>query len=223
MDYYYDPVAMINRPREVNPNINTSGLNSSNISYGMTGGTAGKPPSWMDVGYAGTPGREYARYSGPGGNFTSSGGAWTDASGMSVSDLPGYLQMRNLQKQGADFSGYQSQLNNLLSNPAAIQQTPGYQFALNQGNEAINRSAAAKGQLNSGNVLAELAKFGQGMASQEYGNQVNRLSGLMQGAQQFGQGTGYYANPQGSTWYGGSRMIGSANAPAPQAGITSVI
>lgn len=142
---------------------------------------------------------------------------------MSVSDLPGYLQMRNLQKQGADFSGYQSQLNNLLSNPAAIQQTPGYQFALNQGNEAINRSAAAKGQLNSGNVLAELAKFGQGMASQEYGNQVNRLSGLMQGAQQFGQGTGYYANPQGSTWYGGSRMIGSANAPAPQAGITSVI
>lgn len=43
-----------------------------------------------------------------------------------------------------------------------------------QGNQAINRSAAAKGMLNSGNVLAELAKYGQGMAGQGFADQWNR-------------------------------------------------
>ena len=124
-----------------------------------------------------------------------SGGAWQGAGGQRVGDLAGFLKMRQMQQQGADYTGYQNQLNNLLSNPNAIQQSPAYQFALDQGNQAINRSAAAKGTLNSGNVLAELAKYGQGMASQEYGNQFNRLQGLMQGAQNFGLQSGYFAPP----------------------------
>lgn len=98
----------------------------------------------------------------------------------------------NLMQSGADFSPYQTQLNQLLTDPSKIQQTPGYQFALGQGNEAINRSAAAKGMLNSGGVLAELQKYGQGMASQEYGGQVNRLAELMRNAQQFGVQSGQF-------------------------------
>lgn len=126
----------------------------------------------------------------------------------------GFAQARNLQAQGADFTGYQNQLNQLLQDPSKIQQTAGYQFQLGQGNEAINRSAAAKGMLNSGNVLAELAKYGQGMASTEYGNQVNRLAGLMQGAQNFGVSSGYY-NPR--DWYAGwGQQAQSAGMPAPQ-------
>ena len=98
----------------------------------------------------------------------------------------------NLMQSGADFGDYQNQLKALLSDPSKIQQTPGYQFAVDQGNQAINRSAAAKGMLNSGGVLAELAKYNQGMASQDYGNQVNRLADLMRGSQQFGIASGQF-------------------------------
>lgn len=98
----------------------------------------------------------------------------------------------NLMQSGADFSPYKTRLDQLLIDPSKIQETPGYKFALEQGNQAINRSAAAKGGLNSGGVLAELEKYGQGMASQEYGGQVNRLAQLMQGAQQFGVQSGQF-------------------------------
>ena len=101
----------------------------------------------------------------------------------------------NLQTQGADFSGYQNQLNSLLQDPSSFQRTPGYQFAVDQGQQAIERSAAKRGMLNSGNVLAELSKYGQGMANQEYGNQVNTLAGLMGGAQKFGTATNYFQQP----------------------------
>jgi len=96
---------------------------------------------------------------------------------------------------GSDFSGYQNQLNALMQNPSSIQNDPSYQFRLQGGEQAINRSAAARGMGNSGNVLAELTKYGQGMASEEYGNQFNRLNDLMRNSQRFGIETGYYKPP----------------------------
>ena len=61
-----------------------------------------------------------------------------------------------------------------LSNLAQIDQSPSYQWRYNQGLEAVNRTAAAKGMLGSGNRLAELTKYGQGMASQEYEAEFQR-------------------------------------------------
>lgn len=119
-------------------------------------------------------------------------GAWTDAGGVKYRNLPGFLNSEESMRKGSDFSSYQNSLADLLRDPSKVQQTAGYQFALDQGNQAINRSAAAKGMLNSGNVLAELAKFGQGMASQQYDTEVNRLANLMRGAQNFGISSGYY-------------------------------
>jgi hypothetical protein len=118
-------------------------------------------------------------------------GTW-EKNGRQISDLPGYLKKGSLQQTGSDFSNEQNMLTGLLNDPSKIQQTAGYQFDVDQGNQAINRSAAARGSLNSGGVLAELAKYGQGMASREYGNQVNRLSSLIGQKQQFGMGSGYY-------------------------------
>lgn len=89
-----------------------------------------------------------------------------------------YENMMTSAMSGAGQSRYQGQLDALLKDPSKIQQTAGYQFDVDQGNQAINRSAAAKGMGNSGGVLAELASFGQGMASREYGNQVNRMASL---------------------------------------------
>lgn len=56
--------------------------------------------------------------------------------------------------------------------------SPGYQFALQQGQQALQRQAAARGMSGSGAASRELARYGQGMADQEYGNYQNRLQGL---------------------------------------------
>jgi len=115
--------------------------------------------------------------------------------GQNITDVENMMgaEMQRQQQiaEGSNFRPYQNQLNNLLRDPSKVQQTAGYQFALDQGNQSINRSAAAKGMLNSGNVLAELAKYGQGMASQQYDAETNRLASLMQNAQQFGLNSGY--------------------------------
>ena len=109
---------------------------------------------------------------------------------------PQQQQVKSDVAAGADFMPYMNQLQDLLRDPNKIKETGAYKFRQDQQNQAINRSAAAKGMLVSGNVLAELAKYGQGMASTEYGNQVNRLSDLMRGAQNFGLQSGYYQPPQ---------------------------
>lgn len=72
-----------------------------------------------------------------------------------------------------------NRLNTLLQNPESVSSTPGYQFAYNQGLEAVNRTAAAKGQLGSGNRLYDLTKFGQGLASQTYNDTVNQLTNTL--------------------------------------------
>lgn len=47
---------------------------------------------------------------------------------------------------------------------------PGYQFRFQQGQEAVENSAAAKGSLLGGNTLRALNEYGQGFASNEFGN-----------------------------------------------------
>lgn len=56
-----------------------------------------------------------------------------------------------------------------------FQQDPGYQFDLQQGQEALQRSAAAQGGLQSGGTMKGLAQYTQGMASNEYQNAYNRF------------------------------------------------
>ena len=144
------------------------------------------------------------------GTFTGTGGTspWTSPTGAKIGDLPGYLAMKGQQVAGSNIQPYQNKLSQLLQDPSSISKMPAYNFALDQGNQAINRSAAAKGMLNSGNVLAELAKYGQGMASQQYGNQVNMLSGALQNAENFGLQSGYYQQPQNiSPYWSGNALI----------------
>lgn len=52
---------------------------------------------------------------------------------------------------------------------------PGYQFSMDQGQQALNRAHAAAGNLDSGNADADTLKFSQGLADQSYGNYVSRL------------------------------------------------
>ncbi|AOF85742.1 hypothetical protein BSY239_681 [Hydrogenophaga sp. RAC07] len=54
---------------------------------------------------------------------------------------------------------------------------PGYQFRMDEGTRAVEGGAAARGNLLSGAAQKALVKYGQGVASEEYGNAFNRFTG----------------------------------------------
>lgn len=105
-------------------------------------------------------------------------------------DLKPYMQMgRN------NINLLQSTLNKPFSFTAKdYQQSPGYQFAVNQGMRGINNSAISKGLGLSGAQLKGISGYNTGMAQQDFGNQrafaqgnyQNRLQNLM-GAVGMGQ------------------------------------
>jgi hypothetical protein len=70
--------------------------------------------------------------------------------------------------------------------PTAAQaaQTPGYQFQLQQGENAMQNSAAAQGGLLSGGTLAGLNNYAQGVASTNYQNTFNNALSQYQSAYQ---------------------------------------
>ncbi len=57
-----------------------------------------------------------------------------------------------------------------------FQQDPGYQFRMDQGMQALERSAAARGGLMGGGTLKALSRFGQDYASNEFQNAYNRFN-----------------------------------------------
>lgn len=61
---------------------------------------------------------------------------------------------------------------------AAFRDSPGYQFGLKTGENAVQTSAAAGGNLFSGKTLKDLSTFGQGMADQQFGNWYDRVGGI---------------------------------------------
>lgn len=63
----------------------------------------------------------------------------------------------------------------VLADPSQYVQSPGYNFLMEQGVGALARGASAAGKLDSGQYSKDLMQFGQGLASQDYGNYLNRL------------------------------------------------
>lgn len=59
--------------------------------------------------------------------------------------------------------------------PANFQQDPSYQWRLQQGEKALQASAAAKGLLGTGQGLRDITDYGQNAASQEYQAAYNRF------------------------------------------------
>lgn len=100
------------------------------------------------------------------------------ANQQKMSDPAYWAQAFGMGGGAAPTNQYETRLNSLMDNPDSIAKSGVYKFAFDQGNEAVNRNMAAKGLLKSGNRLGELTKFGQGLASQQYGNEANRLASL---------------------------------------------
>lgn len=57
-----------------------------------------------------------------------------------------------------------------------FQKDPGYDFRMQEGQKALERSAAARGGLQSGGTLKALSRYGQDYASNEYNNAYNRFN-----------------------------------------------
>lgn len=94
---------------------------------------------------------------------------------------------------------------------ADFRNTPGYQFAMDEGSRAITGSQAAKGLLNSGSTLKSLNKFGQGMADQTYQSYIQNLLGLGGLGTQAGQivgNAGQYSKGQSTGSESGSSSSG---------------
>lgn len=74
---------------------------------------------------------------------------------------------------------------------------PDYLFRFNEGQRMLDSSAAARGMLMSGNQLRALTELGQNLASQEYGNYMNRLYGVAGLAPSGGQALAAQGGAQG--------------------------
>lgn len=59
---------------------------------------------------------------------------------------------------------------------ADYQADPGYAFRMSEGQKALERSQAARGNIMSGQAMKDITRFGQDTASQEYGNAYNRYN-----------------------------------------------
>lgn len=116
-----------------------------------------------------------------------------------------------------------NRLNDLLTNPqGALENTPGYKFALEQGLKGVRQNSTVGGGLQGGGTLKALTQFGQGLASQTYQDAINNSLkasgvGLDASQQNFAgeglnlQNSGQYQNA-GNAFMDTNREVGGAQA-----------
>ena len=95
---------------------------------------------------------------------------------------------------------------------SSFTESPDYQFALTQGLQGLDRSAAARGALYSGGHSADVMNYASGLASQNYNNYYNRLAGLANVGQTTATSLGQFGANAASN-IGNAQMAG-ANARA---------
>jgi hypothetical protein len=91
-------------------------------------------------------------------------------------DDPNYVAPTNTATDDDDFLGG-------FTSEGWASSDPGYQFRLNEGTKALERSAAARGMLFSGATGKGLTRYAQDYASNEYDKSFNRL-GVLSGSGQ---------------------------------------
>lgn len=94
---------------------------------------------------------------------------------QSYADQKAYIAPWNNAGLGA-LSGMQSSDFQRDFNASDFQKDPGYEFRLAEGNKALERSAAARGSVQSGATLKALSRYNQDFATNEYNNVYNRFN-----------------------------------------------
>lgn len=123
------------------------------------------------------------------------------------SALPSLLDLYGIGSSGK--APFQTAMDN-------FRVSPDYEFALGEGMKALDRSAASRGNLLGGNQLREITKFGQGLATQNWGNYINRLSSGLQSTASLGQNAATGAGALAANQAGqiGNTMMGIGQAQA---------
>lgn len=73
---------------------------------------------------------------------------------------------------------YAQQLSSLAANPSSVTSLPGYNFAREQGEQALTRKMAQGGYTGSGNEMIALKQFNEKLAGDWYNNEMTRLASL---------------------------------------------
>jgi len=90
------------------------------------------------------------------------------------------------------------QLSQLMQDPSSVQESPAYNFRVEEGERALRNQLAASGMSQSGAAMRRALELGQQMGSQEYDNQFNRLQGVgQQGAMAAGDMANLYRDTGG--------------------------
>lgn len=112
---------------------------------------------------------------------------------------------------------------------SAFFNSPDYQFQLQQGMQALNNSASASGNVQSGAQQMAITNYAQGLASQQYNSFMNKLATQAGTGQNAGTSLGNIAIGQGSALGGIAAQIGNvqaagttANANALTSGISGL-
>jgi hypothetical protein len=148
--------------------LNLNGVNG-NAQPGATPGQIQNNP----INMGGTVG-----YQNPGSVFSNGTVGYNIPGASTTAGQAGTLQMTPANAQSAldsykNTAGYQ-----LLNTPGAYQQSPGYQYALQQALQSVNSNAAARGMLESGAALKQAQTTAAGLANQDYNNWWNRQNQL---------------------------------------------
>jgi len=160
----------------------------------------------------------FAKFSGKGLN------EFTNYNNMAYNE---YDKLNQLGDQGISAYGNALGLNGAAGSQSALQgfqqQNPGYGFAMDQGLDALDRRAASRGMLNSGNTSADTLRFSQGLADQNWQQYIANLAntvgvaqntaGAQAGIRQ-GQGQGNLATRLVQADTANQREVGKANATA---------
>lgn len=120
-----------------------------------------------------------------------------------------YNSLLGLGQAPAGFQGYQ--------------QSPGYQFQLDQGLDAAKSAAAMHGGTMSGATMQSLNNYGQGVANQDYQTYLNRLQGIgAQGQQAAGMQSGA-AQQYGQNGLSAMGSMGDARAAGTIGGYNALM
>ncbi|MFC5861096.1 hypothetical protein ACFPT7_02195 [Acidicapsa dinghuensis] len=157
----------------------------------------------------------------PGGTGTGAGSA-SSGQTLSIPGINGSVSIPGVQgltgtpntNLGAFGSLLQQYPGGQFTAPTAAQaaQTPGYQFALNQGENAVQASAAANGSLLTGGTLNAEQQFGQGLANTNYNNVYN------QALQSYNTNYNTWANNQANQFNRLAAMAGMGQTSAQKLG-----
>lgn len=134
-----------------------------------------------------------------------------------------YTQAGNLAMQELiDFTGANPDANS-ADIMSRLENLPGYQFQLQQGQQAMERSLAAKGLSTSGNALAAATEYGQGYAQNAYQGHLQNLSTIAGLSSPFQQALTQSRLAQGAQLSGQGQFLGQQALTAAQAPLSAAM